>query len=60
LYQNLKSVAEQYGTFVDSREYTKYPETGGDGVHYWGKEGSRIARDWAGKVFDNIQNTPAQ
>lgn len=60
LFQNLRGVAEQYGTFVDSRTYTKYPETGGDGVHYWGTEGSAVARDWAGKVFDKIQAKPVR
>ncbi len=55
LYNNLKAEAEKYGTFVDSRPYTHYPETGGDGVHYWGSEGTKIAREWAGKVFDQLQ-----
>lgn len=60
LFKNLREVAERYGTFVDSRTYTKYPETGGDGVHYWGAEGSAVARGWAGKVFDNIQAKPVR
>lgn len=55
LYDNLKAEAEKYGTFVDSRPYTRYPESGGDGVHYWGSEGSKIAKEWAGKVFDQLQ-----
>lgn len=58
LYDNLKKMAEQYGTFIDSRNYTRYPETGGDGAHYSGTEGSRIAREWAGQVFNNVQNQP--
>lgn len=55
LYDNLKAEAEKYGTFIDSRPYTRYPESGGDGVHFWGNEGSKIARDWAGKIFNDIQ-----
>lgn len=55
LYNNLKAEAEKFGTFVDSRQYTRYPESGGDGVHFWGSEGSKIAKDWAGKVFNQLQ-----
>lgn len=56
LYDNLKAEAEKYGTFVDSRPHTRYPDSGGDGVHYWGSEGSRIARNWAGEIFNQLQN----
>ncbi len=59
LYDNLKKMAEQYGTFIDSRNYTRYPETGGDGAHYSGTEGSKVAREWAGQVFNNVQRQPA-
>ena len=30
--------------FFNSENVTKYPSSGGDGVHYWGK-GKRIARE---------------
>lgn len=55
LYRHLEKVAGQYGTFIDSRPVTDYPAKGGDGVHYWGKEGSRIATNWANHVFEQIQ-----
>jgi hypothetical protein len=60
LYQTLQRVASEYGDFIDSRPYTEYPKSGGDGVHYWGKEGTRIATEWASKVFDDIQKIEAQ
>lgn len=55
LYAHLQKVAGQYGTFIDSRPLTEYPAKGGDGVHYWGKEGSRTATSWANHVFEQIQ-----
>jgi len=55
LYQHLQKVAAQYGTFIDSRPLTEYPAKGGDGVHYWGKEGSQTAKSWANHVFEQIQ-----
>jgi hypothetical protein len=55
LYDHLQKVATQYGTFIDSRPMTEYPDKGGDGVHYWGKEGSKIATNWAHEVFNQIQ-----
>lgn len=33
---------------------TKYPETGGDGVHYWSAQGTPIAREWAKKAFQEF------
>jgi len=58
LYEHLQRAASQYGDFIDSRPLTEYPATGGDGVHYWGTEGSRIARNWAKEVFEQIQALP--
>lgn len=55
LYNTLERVAKEYGDFIDSRPLTEYPATGGDGVHYWGSEGSRIAKGWAEDVFEQIQ-----
>ncbi len=55
LYQNLKAAAEKYGSFVDSRTYTEYPSSGGDGLHYSGTAGSKIAKSWADKVFGQMQ-----
>lgn len=36
----------------DSTKVTTYPETGGDGIHYWFKEGLPLANAWAQSVFD--------
>lgn len=56
LYANLKAVVEQYGgTFIDSRPFTEYPATGGDGIHYGGSEGNKIANDWAKSTYKVIQ-----
>lgn len=55
LYDTLARVAREYGDFIDSRPLTEYPATGGDGVHYWGAEGSRVAKAWAEDVFTQIQ-----
>jgi len=34
----------------ESHKVTKYPETGGDGIHYWNTLGTPIAREWANKA----------
>ena len=41
----------------ESYKVTKYPETGGDGVHYWNKLGAPIAKAWAKKAFEAFQNS---
>ena len=46
-----KAVADKCKVF-DSTKVTKYPETGGDGTHYWFNEGLPIANAWAQKVYD--------
>lgn len=46
-----KAVSDKCKVF-DSTKVTTYPETGGDGVHYWNAAGTPIAKSWAGKVFD--------
>ena len=56
LYFALKSAVSEYGaTFIDSRPYTEYPAAGGDGLHYSGTEGSKIAKEWAQSVYNTIQ-----
>lgn len=42
----------------DSTKVTKYPAEGGDGVHYWFKEGMPIADEWARKVYDWFSAAP--
>ncbi len=53
----LSQLANGYGChLIDSRDYTHYPATGRDGLHYSGKDGEAIARDWAVQVFKhNLQ-----
>jgi len=36
----------------ESHLVTRYPETGGDGVHYWNTLGTPIAKSWAAKAFE--------
>jgi len=56
LYKLLNAAVIEFGgTFVDSRPYTEYPATGGDGVHYGGTEGTKVANGWAQSVYDTIQ-----
>lgn len=51
LQLTFKAVSNSCETF-DSTKVTKYPETGGDGIHYWFKEGLPIADSWAQAVHD--------
>lgn len=46
-----KAVAGECQVF-DSTKVTKYPETGGDGIHYWSPQGTPIAKAWAQSVYD--------
>ncbi len=39
----------------ESYKVTRYPETGGDGVHYWSAKGKPIAKAWAKKAFEAFQ-----
>lgn len=48
------SVAEDCKIF-DSKKVTSYPLTGGDGVHYWFKEGTPIANSWADSVVEEFK-----
>ena len=56
LYNELQSALPKDAKFIDSRPYTYYPKTGGDGIHFWGKEGMQIAKNWANQVFNQIQD----
>ena len=56
LYNILKSEIAKYdGVLVDSRQYTDYPASGGDGLHYSGTEGTAKAKTWANSVMGAIQ-----
>lgn len=55
-----KLVQEAVGDYCeifDSKTVTAYPATGGDGVHYWFKEGMPIARKWADGFVENFART---
>lgn len=56
LYSWLRSAVSPPCRFIDSRPWTYYPETGGDGIHYRGAEGRKIAAYWAKQVFQTIQS----
>ena len=40
----------------ESQLVTRYPETGGDGVHYWNTLGTPIAKAWALKAFETFKS----
>ncbi len=51
----LRLIKEAVGSdcpIFESHLVTRYPETGGDGIHYWNPQGLPIAKDWALKAFD--------
>lgn len=49
-----KAVADSCA-WVDGRDHTHYPNTGGDGVHYWGNAALE-AKIWAKAVFDKFNS----
>jgi hypothetical protein len=52
VYSVLAELANKHGCMlIDSRKYTRYPDAGGDGLHYGGKMGTPIAKSWAYNVF---------
>jgi hypothetical protein len=54
VYVLLQQLTNKHGCkLVDSRKYTHYPKSGGDGLHYGGKQGAVIAKNWADNVFWN-------
>ena len=56
VYMLLKKLSKSHHCkLIDSRKYTKYPSSGGDGLHYGGQEGALIATQWAEKVFIGIK-----
>ena len=46
-----EAIGEECPIF-ESYKVTRYPETGGDGVHYWNTLGTPIAKEWAKKAFE--------
>ena len=54
VYVLLNHLSHKYDCkLIDSRKYTHYPKSGGDGLHYGGKEGTLIAKEWASNVYWN-------
>jgi hypothetical protein len=50
-----KTAVQEHCQVFDSTTVTRYPEVGGDGVHYWFKAGMPIAQEWALKAFESFQ-----
>lgn len=51
ILQLTQAAALPYCEFFDSTTVTRYPEEGGDGIHYWFPAGMPIANSWAEKAF---------
>ncbi len=43
-------------TYFNSFPVTKYPATGGDGIHFYFPGGQKVAADWAEAVFQDFKN----
>lgn len=53
--EQIKAVTEKAGcAFVDSSKLTKYPSSGGDGIHY----GPKDSKQWGVKVVEEIKKLP--
>jgi len=57
IYDDLENSVTHACQLFDSRTVTKYPATGGDGIHYWGAEGSAQAKKWAKAVYNEAVRT---
>ena len=51
-----EAVGEECPVF-ESHKVTRYPETGGDGTHYWFKEALPLARAWAKSAYEAFKLT---
>lgn len=56
LYGVLRGASTPYCKFVDSRQWTNYPDNGGDGLHYdyLGEEGLKQTKNWANKIYELV------
>jgi hypothetical protein len=52
----IKKAVGQDCPIFDSSLVTRYPESGGDGIHYWSAQGTPIAKSWALKAFEAFRN----
>lgn len=50
----LRSLVEKDCEWIDSLSLTRYPDQGGDGVHYETDALRQTARDWASGVFSKL------
>jgi hypothetical protein len=48
----IKAAVGEDCPIFESHKVTRYPDTGGDGVHYWNNQGMPIAKEWAKKAFE--------
>lgn len=61
IYQTLYPLCQKYGfVLIDSRQFTKYPAKGGDGLHFQGEAGVAMAASWGHGVFAKITENLAQ
>jgi hypothetical protein len=56
----LRSLVEKSCLWIDSRSFTRYPETGGDGVHYEAASLRPLAEKWAGEIHRVINENHAK
>jgi len=50
----LEALVKPACTFIDSRALTRYPDSGGDGIHYESAELRPLARSWAKEVAKTV------
>ncbi len=50
----IRSLVEKSCTWIDSRDFTSYPPSGGDGIHYGTPVLRPLAEKWAREVFQAI------
>lgn len=48
----IKTAVGEDCPIFESYLVTKYPEVGGDGIHYWSPLGTPLAKNWAKKAFE--------
>lgn len=52
VWRLIKEAISNECPIFESQTVTKYPASGGDGIHYWFAAGTPIAKEWANKTFD--------
>jgi len=54
LFNMIKDTVGDYCVLFESHTVTSYPETGGDGLHYWSGSLRTIANSWAKKAAEKF------